>query len=372
VETLARQTGVRIHVATMSRALALIQARRRRLRPTVRCPWSPVAKARRLGAIRHAALAARGCLCGRGRHPLEPEDRTGLDGPGPAERGGHAGDQREMYLAGALDVRTGLLTWVERERKTSALFIALLGRLRADYHKATRIHVILDNYRIHDSKITQAALQGLGGRIRRHFLPPYCPKENQIERVCEDLHANVTRNHTCRTIDALMMEVREYLWWRNRIQAGIERRWAGQPVSCRFAHDHLAKIHLFSPCPLSTRARMARRMGAGSRGQASMMRAKSRSIGRGSVQTGVQTSGAPSCNSCSCWDLPSGAGGFISRVSLVRSQPPLLAEIPIRQEVVAILLFLGPRQESQLRPFYDQSLQLHSSYIARDESSPSG
>jgi transposase len=51
VETLAHQTGVRLHVATMSRALALIGARRGRPRPTVRCPWSPPAKTRRLNAI---------------------------------------------------------------------------------------------------------------------------------------------------------------------------------------------------------------------------------------------------------------------------------------------------------------------------------
>ena len=43
VETLARQTSVRVHVATMSRALALIHARRGRPRPTVRCPWSAAA-----------------------------------------------------------------------------------------------------------------------------------------------------------------------------------------------------------------------------------------------------------------------------------------------------------------------------------------
>ena len=34
-------------------------------------------------------------------------------------------------------------------------------------------------------------------------------------------------NHTCRTMEALMVEVREYLWRRNRIRTGIERRQAG-------------------------------------------------------------------------------------------------------------------------------------------------
>jgi len=52
VETMVRATGVRIHVATMSRALALIKARRGRPRPTVKCPWHPAVKTRRLNRIR--------------------------------------------------------------------------------------------------------------------------------------------------------------------------------------------------------------------------------------------------------------------------------------------------------------------------------
>src|SRR5262249_35848348 len=44
---------VRIHVTTMSRALALIKARRGRPRPTVACPWAPAAKTRRLNAIQN-------------------------------------------------------------------------------------------------------------------------------------------------------------------------------------------------------------------------------------------------------------------------------------------------------------------------------
>src|SRR5207248_684623 len=231
VETLARQTGVRVHVATMSRALALIHARRGRPRPTARCPWSQAAKRRRLGAIRRllAALPR--------RHVAVYEDEVDIPlnpkvGPDWMVRGQQKevvtpGQDVKRYLAGALDVRTGLLTWVEGERKTSAPFIALLGRLRACYPRAAVIHVVLDNYRIHDSKITQAALRGFGGRIRLHFLPPYCPKDDKAERVWEDLHANVTRNHTCPDMEKLMAAVREYLWRRNRILAGIERRRAG-------------------------------------------------------------------------------------------------------------------------------------------------
>lgn len=48
-----------------------------------------------------------------------------------------------------------------------------------------------------------------------HFLPPYCPQANRVERVWLDLHANVTRNHRCRTLNQLMGRVPAYLTARN-------------------------------------------------------------------------------------------------------------------------------------------------------------
>ena len=228
VETLVQKTGIRIHVATMSRALALVQARRGRPRPTVRCPWSSAAKTRRLNAIRKllAALPRRHLAFYEDEVDIHLNPKIGLDWMvrGQQKEVVTPGQNVKRYLAGALDVRTGLLTWVEGERKNSALFIALLERLAAFHPKAEVIHVILDNYRIHDSKITQAALWKYRGRVRLHFLPPYCPNDNKIERVWEDLHANVTRNHTCPSMDTLMNEVREYLWARNHSFVGRYRR----------------------------------------------------------------------------------------------------------------------------------------------------
>jgi transposase len=220
IETLVRQTGVRIHVTTMSRALALVQARRGRPRPTVGCPWTRAAKPRRLKAIRGllSALPRRHVVVYEDEVDIHLNPNIGLDwmGRGQQKEVRTPGQNVKRYLAGALDARTGQLHWVKGLRKTSALFLALLGRLLHVYAQAPVIHVILDNYRIHESKIVQAALRWWGGRIRLHFLPPYCPNDNKIERVWQDLHANVTRNHTCRTMTALMREVRYYLRKRNR------------------------------------------------------------------------------------------------------------------------------------------------------------
>jgi transposase len=93
---------------------------------------------------------------------------------------------------------------------------SLLAKLYHHYARARVIHVILDNYRIPTGLQAAWALGQAGGRIQLHFLPPYCPQGNKIERVWQDLHANVTRNHTCPDMPSLMREVRYYLHKRNR------------------------------------------------------------------------------------------------------------------------------------------------------------
>jgi transposase len=221
VETLVRLTGVRIAVTTMSRALARIKARRGRPKPTVGCPWPKAAKTRRLNRLRHllAALPRREWAFYEDEVDVHLNPKVGLDwmGCGQQKEVATPGQNEKRYLAGALDVRTRVVLWVEGGRKTSYLFLDLLDRLVQEYPQAERLHLILDNYRIHSSEIVLAALSGyLGGKVALHFLPPYCPDHNPIERVWQDVHANVTRNHRCASMAELMDEVRYYLRKRNR------------------------------------------------------------------------------------------------------------------------------------------------------------
>lgn len=221
VETMVRLTGVRIDVTTMSRALARIKARRGRPKQTVGCPWAKAAKTRRLNRIQEvlATLPRREWAFYEDEVDVHLNPKIGLDWmvSGQQKEVVTPGKNEKRYLAGALEVRTGMVTWVEGMRKTSFLFLKLLNRLLQAYPQAKCLHLILDNYRIHSSAIVQAALSGyLVGRIVLHFLPPYCPDDNRIERVWQDLHANVTRNHRCATMAALMAEVRYYLRKRNR------------------------------------------------------------------------------------------------------------------------------------------------------------
>jgi len=221
VATLVRQTGVRIALTTMSRALALIQARRGRPRPRVRCPWPQAAQTRRLNQIRALlwSLPRGHVAVYEDEVDVHLNPKIGLDWMGLAQQKEvlTPGQNQKRYLAGALDVWSGRVVWVEGEGKTSVLFLDLLDKLLETYPQAKVIHVVLDNYRIHKSEIVQAALAGyLRGRIELHFLPPYSPDHNRIERVWQDLHANVTRNHRCPDMVTLMREVRYYLHKRNR------------------------------------------------------------------------------------------------------------------------------------------------------------
>ena len=220
VETMLRKTGIRIHVTTMSRALALIAARRGKPRPRVGCPWHPAVKTRRLNELRTLAgtLSARDVLVYEDEVDIHLNPKIGLDwmGKGQQKDVMTPGQNEKRYLAGALDARTGVLHWVEGDKKNSWLFMDLLKKLTIVYAKARLIHVILDNYGIHSSEVIGIALCHFARRIRLHPLPPYCPDENRIERVWQDLHANVTRNHRRQTMAELMADVRYYLRKRAR------------------------------------------------------------------------------------------------------------------------------------------------------------
>jgi transposase len=100
---------------------------------------------------------------------------------------------------------------VEAGHKNSVLFNALLKALREDYPHPRRIHVILDNYRLHSSRESRRAVAGHEGRIVLHFLRPYCPNDNRIEQLWEDLHAEVTRNHGRVTNEEQIQDVRWFI-----------------------------------------------------------------------------------------------------------------------------------------------------------------
>jgi len=219
---LQERIGITISVTTMSRLLRRLQVRLGRPKPIVDCPWDQARKDRKLRRLRRLVqeVDPDEVVVYLDEVDIHLNPKIGLDWMlrGQQKEALTPGQNQKRYLAGALDAKTGRLIWVQGPRKTSLLFLELLYRLATQtYRRARRIHVILDNYGIHDSLQVRLALATeKGRRIKLHFLPPYCPDHNRIERVWEDLHANVTRNHRCSTMEELMEQVKTYLDVRNR------------------------------------------------------------------------------------------------------------------------------------------------------------
>ena len=220
IDTARRYTGVTVSRTTMGRVLATLKARRGRAKPLGPCPWPKARKARRMALIRALVdgLPADEAAVWEDEADIDLNPRIGADWtlPGRQRTVPTPGKNVKRHFAAAMDAHTDRLVWVKAERKNSRLFIDLLRKLLREYPDRKVIHVILDNYGIHDSLQVRLALATVKGRVKFHFLPPYCPDHNRIERVWQDLHANVTRNHRCRTMEQLMEQVKIYLKTRSR------------------------------------------------------------------------------------------------------------------------------------------------------------
>jgi transposase len=228
IETARRYTAVTVSRRTMGRLLKELKVRRGRPKPTAPCPWSKARKDRRLALIKALveSLPPDQACVWEDEADIDLNPRIGLDYmlPGTQRTVPTPGQNVKRYLAGAMDATSDRVMWVKGQRKNSRLFIELLKKLLIEYADKRVIHVICDNYAIHSSRQTRAWLGEHGERFRLHFLPPYCPDDNRIERkVWREVHANCTVNHRCETIEELIREVIHYLMRHNRrvLKSGV-------------------------------------------------------------------------------------------------------------------------------------------------------
>jgi transposase len=104
-----------------------------------------------------------------------------------------SGRQR-INIHGAIDLETGQTQMIEALTIDAASTIRLLESIEALYPMLVLIHVFLDNARYHHAKLVREWLARPGRRIKLHFIPPYCPHLNPIERLWGLMHRNVTHN----------------------------------------------------------------------------------------------------------------------------------------------------------------------------------
>ncbi len=111
-----------------------------------------------------------------------------------------SGRQR-LNIHGAIDLETGKTRMLDVVTVDAMSTIALLMAIEALYPAMRLIHVFVDNARYHHARIVQEWLAEEGRRIKLHFIPPYCPHLNPIERLWGLMHKNVTHNRCYATFN---------------------------------------------------------------------------------------------------------------------------------------------------------------------------
>lgn len=134
-------------------------------------------------------------LFGDAVHPTHAVRPVGCWGPKDTKVAvGQTSGRQRLNIHGAIDLHTGQTRMVEAPVVDAASTIALLVAIGAMYPRKRLIHVFLDNARYHHAKLVQEWLTRPGCRIKLHFIPPYCPHLNPIERLWGLMHRSVTHN----------------------------------------------------------------------------------------------------------------------------------------------------------------------------------
>lgn len=102
--------------------------------------------------------------------------------------------RKRINLHGALCLEDFDCQIVEGDTISAETTQRLLKRLASRHPDKRWIHVFLDNARYHHARDVKAWLAQPGCRIKLHFLPPYAPNLNSIERLWGVMHRHVTHN----------------------------------------------------------------------------------------------------------------------------------------------------------------------------------
>jgi len=133
------------------------------------------------------------------------------------------GRQKRLNLIGGICLDGHKIAYTSAEKVDGDSIKLFLRRLRKNHHDKEKIHVVWDNAGYHRSKDVQDYAKEL--LIELHYLPPYSPNLNPIERLWKIMHEQVTYNKyyekfsefTQATLNFFKQISRKKILLRNRI-----------------------------------------------------------------------------------------------------------------------------------------------------------
>lgn len=120
----------------------------------------------------------------------------------------NTGRQR-LNIAGAIDINSKKVTTREDSTLNASATIEFLKKLEESYPLANQVHVFCDNARYYKNKEVSKFLEK--SKIKIHFLPPYSPNLNPIERLWKLMNENVLYNRYYEKFESFKKAVFEFL-----------------------------------------------------------------------------------------------------------------------------------------------------------------
>ena len=120
----------------------------------------------------------------------------------------NTGRQR-LNLSGAIDIISKKVFVREDHTLNSSSTIAFLKDVEAAYPQARKVHMFCDNAKYYRNKDVQAFIKN--SKIEMHFLPPYSPNLNPIERLWKFMNEYVLYNRYYRNFDDFRKAVLAFL-----------------------------------------------------------------------------------------------------------------------------------------------------------------
>lgn len=116
-----------------------------------------------------------------------------------------------LNIHGAINLETGKTQILAVEKVNGLSLIQLLSEVLRTYTAMRLVHVFLDNASYHKADIVKDWLARAGRKIVLHFIPPYCPHLDPIERLWGVMHEHVTHNRDYKTFREFRREVLKFL-----------------------------------------------------------------------------------------------------------------------------------------------------------------
>lgn len=115
-------------------------------------------------------------------------------------------------IFGAVEMGTGCFNSIAVENGNAENFLYFLGFLVEHYKKqgVKKLIIVLDNARIHHAKLLKPFLEENKDFLFLHFIPPYSPELNPIERVWWLMRKSITHNRYVKTINE---RLEQYFKW---------------------------------------------------------------------------------------------------------------------------------------------------------------